>query len=312
MSGRIQQLDFLKCVCIVLMVMFHLVFIGDKFPYAKLVVYTFHMPVFLLLSGFLVHTQRPARSFFRSQWWIFVPYLVMELPYVVLSGVLGVRGGDAELSAPLLFCRVFADPLGPYWYLHTLLICNISLWGVQRLFQRQGWLFRLFAYAVVLAGLVYGAGIVADNVIYYFLGVVMAQAGVGFFKVFHPSFLSLFLGGLLCCFPGNLYYATPGGMLITYFAINFMLWAYDRLSPKILAPALFLGRNTLVILLFSPIFTMLAKSLVPVLSFDPTGMLFLTIATSFSVFGSLGVAWVMDRLKLSRWFCGRPKLLFYL
>ena len=312
MSSRIQQLDFLKCVCIVLMVMFHLVFIGDKFPYAKSVVYTFHMPVFLLLSGFLVHTQRPARQFFRSQWWIFVPYLIMELPYVVLSGFLGVRGADAELSVPLLLYRVFADPLGPYWYLHTLLICNITLWGVQWLFQRQGWLLRLFVYAVVLVLLVYGTGLVAQNVLYYFLGVVIAQAGVGFFSIFHPSFLSLLLGVLLCCFPGNLHYATPGGMLITYFAINFMLWVYNHCTTKILVPILYIGRNTLVVLLFSPIFTMLVKPLVPVLSFDPTGLIFLTVATSFSVLGSFAVAWVMDRLRLSRWFCGRREILLHL
>ena len=119
MNNRIHQLDFLKCVCIVLMVIFHLVFIGDKYPYAKDIVYTFHMPVFLLISGYLAHTQRTAKQFFRSQWWIFIPYLVMELPYIILSGMMGVRGGDTDLSLPHLTYRIFLDPLGPYWYLHT-------------------------------------------------------------------------------------------------------------------------------------------------------------------------------------------------
>ena len=309
MNSRIQQLDFLKCICILLMVMFHLVFIGEKFPYAKQVVYTFHMPVFLLLSGYLVHTQRPARRFFRSQFWIFVPYLSLELPYVILSGMMGVRGGDTDLSVQNLLYRVFVNPLGPYWYLHTLLICNISLWCVQNFLQRLEWFPRLCVFALLLVVLVFGLGIVADNVLYYFFGVVMGMVGLNFMQVFHSSFISLLLGALLCSFPANLHYASLGGLAITYFAINFMLWVYDHCGSLCLRPALFLGRNTLTILLFSPIFTMLVKPLVPILSFDPTGLLFLVIATSIAVLGSLSIAWVMDRLKLSRWFCGRPTLL---
>ena len=67
-SGRMDEIDYLKCVCILLMVVFHLAYIGDKYPYAKLVVYTFHMPVFLLISGYLTHIGKPARivSFCKS------------------------------------------------------------------------------------------------------------------------------------------------------------------------------------------------------------------------------------------------------
>ena len=54
MKKRIEELDFLKCVFIILMIVFHLVYIGDKYPYAKQLVYTFHMPAFLLISGYLV------------------------------------------------------------------------------------------------------------------------------------------------------------------------------------------------------------------------------------------------------------------
>ena len=42
---RIEELDFLKGVFIILMITFHLVYIGDSYPYAKQIVYTFHMPV---------------------------------------------------------------------------------------------------------------------------------------------------------------------------------------------------------------------------------------------------------------------------
>ena len=58
MQNRVREIDYLKCVFIVLMVVFHLVYVGDKFPYAKQVVYTFHMPAFLLISGYLANMDK--------------------------------------------------------------------------------------------------------------------------------------------------------------------------------------------------------------------------------------------------------------
>ena len=60
MKNRVKEIDYLKCVFIVLMVIFHLVYVGDKYPYAKQVVYTFHMPVFLLISGYLANMDKGA------------------------------------------------------------------------------------------------------------------------------------------------------------------------------------------------------------------------------------------------------------
>ena len=61
-QARILELDFLKCVFILLMIVFHLVYIGNRYPVAKAFVYTFHMPGFLIISGYLLHV----RSLFRS------------------------------------------------------------------------------------------------------------------------------------------------------------------------------------------------------------------------------------------------------
>ena len=44
---RIKELDYLKGVMIILVITFHLVYFEHLYPYAKQVVYTFHMPVFL-------------------------------------------------------------------------------------------------------------------------------------------------------------------------------------------------------------------------------------------------------------------------
>lgn len=76
MEHRIKELDYLKSIFILLMIVFHLVYIGDKYPYIKQIVYTFHMSAFLIISGYLDNVQKDIRSFVRKLFWIFVPYMV--------------------------------------------------------------------------------------------------------------------------------------------------------------------------------------------------------------------------------------------
>ena len=62
MEHRIKELDYLKSIFILLMIVFHLVYIGDKYPYIKQIVYTFHMSAFLIISGYLDNVQKDIRS----------------------------------------------------------------------------------------------------------------------------------------------------------------------------------------------------------------------------------------------------------
>ena len=69
-----------------------------------------------------------------------------------------------------------------------------------------------------------------------------------------------------------------------------------------------MGRNSLMLYVFSPIFTVLCKQLVPYLKFDPTGLLFLAVSLAICVTGSLLIAWLMDIVGISRFFFGRRAL----
>lgn len=123
-------MDYLKSIFILLMIIFHIVYIGDKYPYLKSIVYTFHMSSFLVISGYLINTHKDARTFLRTMLWIFIPYAFMELGYVITSSVLDVRERVAEVTPLLLAEKVFVKPIGPYWYLHTLLLCSMVWYGM--------------------------------------------------------------------------------------------------------------------------------------------------------------------------------------
>ena len=308
-SGRMDEIDYLKCVCILLMVVFHLAYIGDKYPYAKLVVYTFHMPVFLLISGYLTHIGKPAREFLRKYLWIFIPYAVMETGYAVASSLLPVRQGLEELSLPAVVEALFVSPVGPYWYLHTLMLCLVSHYLVSR-YVRGNALTKLIVLGLCLAGL-HGCGLLSFTTAMYFaMGCAVRWGQADFSRLFRPSWLATVPLVWLCSYPSNLDRGCLAGVCIVYLCFCLLLATYRLLSPRLRGAACFIGRNTLPIFLFSPMFTMASKFFLPFFTvFDASGMAFMFVAVSLAVAGSLGIAWAMDRLGLSRWFFGRRECL---
>lgn len=308
---RIGEFDFLKCVFILLMIVFHLVYIGDKYPYAKDWVYTFHIPAFLLISGYLMHIEKQSMAFLRSMLWIFIPYMIMEVGYVMMSSVLPVRGGVNHVTWQLLVDKVCLHPMGPYWYLHTLLLCGLSYFVVARLL---GGLVKTFPMLVTLSlvyvGFSYGLGLVSpSSALYFMIGVVIKQSGTDFISFFRGSWWALIPLVLLSVYPENLDRFTISGILITYLVMRVVLAVYNLLPGFFQRIGCYIGKNSLVLLLFSPVFTMMVKPLVKVFSFDPSGMVFLFVSLLITVVGCFTLTWAMDSLGLSRYFFGKDKAL---
>lgn len=309
MEHRIKELDYLKSILILLMVTFHLVYIGDKYPYIKQIVYTFHMPAFLIISGYLTNVQKDIRSFMKKLLWIFIPYLCMETGYVLMSHILPVRENVPEISSSILLYKIFIKPLGPYWYLHTLIICSLLYYLTFR-YTRMKTISQVILFGLGLFAVSHWGGIIVfANAIYFLAGVIIKQSKLPFIRIFQPSLLALVPMTLLCCFPDNLNRGILAGITITYLAIIISLYAHSYLSKEIKQCSYFIGRNTLVIFLFSPLFTILCKMFLPFLFFEPTGILFMIISVAITVSGCIVIAWSMDKLHFSRFFFGQNAIL---
>ena len=309
MEHRIKELDYLKSILILLMVAFHLVYIGDKYPYIKQIVYTFHMPAFLIISGYLTNVQKDIRSFMRKLLWIFIPYLCLETGYVLMSHILPVRENVPEISSSILLHKIFIKPLGPYWYLHTLIICSLLYYLTFR-YTRMKTISQVILLGLGLFTVSrWGGIIVFANAIYFLAGVIIKQSKLPFIRIFQPSLLALVPMILLCCFPDNLNRGILAGITITYLAIIISLYAHSYLSKEIKQCSYFIGRNTLVIFLFSPLFTILCKMFLSFLFFEPTGILFMIISVAITVSGCIVIAWSMDKLHFSRFFFGQNAIL---
>ena len=158
MESRVKEIDYLKCIFITLMIIFHLVYIGDKYPYAKQIVYTFHMSAFLIISGYLANNRKDARSFLRKFLWIFIPYACMEAAYTVMSHFLPVRESVDAITPTVLLDKIFLHPMGPYWYLHTLILCSLIYYITFR-YVRLSVVSRLVVTGVCLFALSHWGGL---------------------------------------------------------------------------------------------------------------------------------------------------------
>ena len=302
MQQRIDELDFLKGVFIILMITFHLVYIGDTYPYAKRVVYTFHMPGFLIISGYLMNITKPCKDLIKTMLGYAIPYIVMESGYIVMAAALPIREHIDVLTLGVFIDRLFLHPIGPYWYLQTLITCGVSCIVVFH-FVPMKTNSRIILLGIIFHMISNMLGIMSFACSLYFLaGVVLRQSGISFTDVFQQSPIPILAFILLAIHPQNLLLEASGGVLMVYLVIVGFLFVHSHAWEKANSLLTFLGKNTMPLFLFSPIFTFLCKPLVPVLQFEPTGLLFLSVSLLICITGSLFVEWTMIRIGLSQYF----------
>lgn len=308
---RIHQLDYLKGIFILLMVLFHLALVEQTYPVLREAVYTFHMSAFLIISGYLANVDKRPQAFVKGLARIAVPYLLFEALYILmqyfLGGRLGAHNAIESLTATDLVMRVLTMPTGPYWYLHTLVICTTVYWLVYRVLRLQG------ISGLALSGLVlYGlslliVGLDWSNVFYFLIGVFIMRSGFTFLKVITPSFIAILPLAVLFAYRENYISGSLAGVAITVLVISLLLAVYPYCFGTVRDGLCYIGRNSLAIVVFSPIFTLLTKKMAPYFSFDPTAITFATIALVLIVACCLLCAYLSDQLHLSRFIFLREK-----
>lgn len=263
MRNRIHELDYLKCLFIILMIIFHLSHIGSKYPYAKSIVYTFHMPAFLLISGYLINVHKKPEIFLKAMAWIFIPYTIMEISYACMSMLFPVWDGIKEINASVLLGKVLLDPIGPYWYLHTFILCGTTYYFVHTYLSSTPFIRLLVTSSLLLLFSYIFHLLTFANAFYFMAGTAIHLGKRPFLSCFPASFLAIIPLVFLCSQPENLNRGTLGGILITGLVISLSLYIYKHLPHTVKQASLFIGKNTLPILLFSPVFTALSKLFLP-------------------------------------------------
>ena len=311
MRERIHQLDYLKGIFILLMVTFHLAPVYETYPVLKAAVYTFHMAAFLIISGYLANIEKDVPNFCRGMLRLAIPYVVFQTIHILLVYLFGSAMHSNSSVTSLTFQgvldQILENPSNPYWYLHTLIISTVIYYVVYKVFKLKN------MTAFILTGLIlYGLTLFItrfywENVICFLIGVYISKSGRNFLEAIPSSPLAVIPLCILFSFRENLHTGTFAGIAITILVISFLLFVYHYVGHGVRRLLHYLGSNSLSILVFSPIFTVITKIAIPYFSFDPTAICFGVLALTFVVVGCLFCAWLSDKLHLSQFLFAKDR-----
>ena len=325
MKQRNTDIDWIRAILIILMILIHIVSFGNAYPQLKAGILSFMMPTFLIITGYLVNIEKSPKEMGRYLMCLALPYVIMVTGFSVLSYFMPVRDGITELSLSQICEKIFVTSIGPYWFIQTMIICGIlyyvSFKGATWETLRQGkttmsTTTSLFLFATLLLLLSKTPALSPSAATYYFIGTVLRQCHIGFDRIFRPSPVALLLWINLLGLEEWYDWGTLAIVFSCWCCISSLMWIHSLIKRlqdnasvrKTEDTLLYIGRNTLPIYLFHPIFTMAAKFYHPLFSWDRSEIIFALVTIFIAIAGSIGIAKMMEKTHLAYLF-GKGKML---
>jgi len=272
---RIKWLDVAKGYAMICVMLGHL-----EPGFIEPFLYSFHLPLFFFLSGYVFSTKRNFKDFFlRKCQELLIPYFSVGIIIIAFQRIHGHISGQSPftlehllLNLKDLFVQIRAWDL---WYLSCLFLVNIIFYLLVKILKND-YLLLMVSIALVVAGLFYyrdkGAGLywnadVCFFAIFFFFMGYWSRVGLPqkLIKAFEIKWLSVVL--FIVFWAGNIFLNTtsmkltgahlemymgsyaipymtiPAAVLGIYGVIILSGWA----TPK---PIMYIGQNTLVYYLF--------------------------------------------------------------
>ena len=325
MKQRNTDIDWIRAILIILMILIHIVSFGNAYPQLKAGILSFMMPTFLIITGYLVNIEKTGKQMRNYLKCLALPYVIMVTGFSVLSYFMPVRDGITELSLSQICEKIFVTSIGPYWFIQTMIICGIlyyvsfngETWGKLRQGETtMSTTTSLFIFATLLLLLSKTPALSPSAATYYFIGVVLRQCHIGFDRIFRPSPAALLLWLLLLGMEEWYDWGTLAIVFSCWCCISSLMWIHSLIKRlqdnanvrKTEDTLLYIGRNTLPIYLFHPIFTMAAKFYHPLFGWDRSEIIFALVTIFIAIAGSIGIAKMMEKTHLAYLF-GKGKML---
>ena len=325
MKQRNTDIDWIRAILIILMILIHIVSFGNTYPQLKAGILSFMMPTFLIITGYLVNIEKSPKEMGRYLMCLALPYVIMVTGFSVLSYFMPVRDGITELSLSQICEKIFVTSIGPYWFIQTMIICGIlyyvsfkgAIWGTLRQGKTtMSTTTSLFIFATLLLLLSKTPALSPSAATYYFIGAVLRQCHIGFDRIFRPSPVALLLWINLLGLEEWYDWGTLAIVFSCWCCISSLMWIHSLIKRlqdnacvrKTEDTLLYIGRNTLPIYLFHPIFTMAAKFYHPLFSWDRSEICFALVTIFIAIAGSIGIAKMMEKTHLAYLF-GKGKML---
>ena len=214
MTNRIVWLDYGKTIAIYLVVLAH----TALYKPAEAFIYTFHMPFFFFMSGYLFSFEKyPSYLQFVKRRFkqLIVPYVILNLmTYVLWFLVLRKVGDDANEAVGVLSPLMAALTVNAKSMVH-----DVPLWFLAALFLVENLYYLLYKnkrYSIIVTAILFLLAVVNSTfntvrlpfcidislvaILFYRLGCVLKEKGD---KIFNPYLFALSVAGVVLAFVFN-------------------------------------------------------------------------------------------------------------
>lgn len=199
-DNRIAELDFFKGIAIILVVCGHIIQFNwtnaiDSHP-VYMWIYSFHMPLFIFISGFLINHTNQKRTILIGPF-IIRKIKVLVIPYIVWTFIIWPMLDGGAWGATLM---QFVNPNARYWFVYVLFwLCVIYVfceWGYRKKPLWGGVLLLLITSSLIISQSIYPIGLFNSVIQYipiFFYGVVASKFSLTGNRILtHPITAALF------------------------------------------------------------------------------------------------------------------------
>ena len=154
-NSRISWIDMAKGYGTILVILAHLLNGGML----RLWIYTFHMPLFFFLSGYVFSTKNDFKTFVKKKCKsIVIPYFCLGVPMVLYELCTKAQNGVVTIQETLnSFLRLIVqNRLWTLWFIACLFFLNILFYGVAKLCKTDLQI-AIASIVMLLVGLLYAS-----------------------------------------------------------------------------------------------------------------------------------------------------------
>jgi fucose 4-O-acetylase-like acetyltransferase len=287
---------------------------------AVFVIYTFHMPLFFVVSGHLASGKhRPAGATVAK----LIPTIVY--PYFLWSIIEGLaqvhlsKYTNSHMPISSLY-RILWIPIVPYWFLYALFFCHVGYLAIRKLSHRVQMavaaavflapLFLLVSFNPLYTQIVFNT---TRGFLYFVMGVVSvaqvrqfglwtAMAATVLFGLFATIFYESQLGGVygaIAVLP-----AAVAGIVATLAWSRMVASGRGQFARRFAQTFAFLGRYSMSIYVIHIFFTAGVRIALKRLGATPGAMITVVEIVSATVVGialPLGINWVASKFEVDHW-----------
>jgi fucose 4-O-acetylase-like acetyltransferase len=326
MKGRLAEFDFIKGVMISLMVFGHISYVGtlqEEFKFINFLIYQFHMPVFLLMSGYFISCKNSFRQNLSKIKYIASLYLIFASSYVVLLYLLNSHGVATsnkveEMTLFIFLKQIFLEPIGAYWYLHNLIIYYLLFFAARYVFPDNHKKFLILMGIIAIVLLFYGnyVGFKYPSSVFLFLGTFFKIKRIKFLQGFWLliPFVLISISQCIAFDPSQIYtssykyiiYQLPISLILTISIIGSLISISNKFAKsRVNSLFCFTGINSLSILLFHVYFINLFQMFEQFfINLDSSGLVYVLTVTIGSLMLSILFAWGLDLFKVNQFILG--------